>query len=114
MRVGGDQGMSDSNGHLQPLPGGHVDNVLRKERFLKQHPEVVIEVDRKAPLYEQWRGQVPGHKQITAAELGHLLDRLEEIIAVGEAEQRWPGWAFARIGSQWKAQEVAGARVVFG
>jgi hypothetical protein len=101
------------HGRMQAEPE-YVDQVARKERFLALHPDVVIELDREAPPYEEWRGQVPGHAQISSAELGRLLDRLEGTIEVDEAEQRWPGWTFTRIGSQWKAQETAGSRVVFG
>jgi hypothetical protein len=105
--------MSDSKGHLQPVPE-YVDDVARKEQFLAEHPDAVIEYDQDASPYERWRGRVPGHEEISAGELGQLLGRLEEIIAVEEAEQRWSGWAFTRIGNQWKAQETAGTRVVFG
>lgn len=105
--------MSDSQKHLGAVPG-YVDQTARKERFLAQYPDLVIEHDKEAPPHKQWHGQVSGHEPVTSAELGSLLDRLEEILAVDEAEQRWPGWVFTRIGSQWKAQETAGSRVVFG
>lgn len=98
---------------LQPVPG-YVDQVARKEQFLEQHPSVVIEFDEEASLHSRWHGMVPGHEQISSGELGYLLDRLEEFIAADEAAQRWPGWVFTRIGSQWKGQETEGTRVVFG
>lgn len=105
--------MSDRKSRLEAAPG-YVDQTARKERFLAEHPDAAIEFDEAASVYERWRGTAPGHEQATSAELGNLLDRLEEIIAIDAAEQRWPGWTFTRIGSQWKAQEKAGSRVVFG
>jgi hypothetical protein len=69
----------------QPLPesiSGYVDQVARKERFLEQHPEAVIEVDKSAPPRSRWRGRMPGNQEIIAHELSDLLDRLEK--AVGE------------------------------
>ena len=68
------------NRHMQTEPE-YVDQVVRKERFLEQHPDVAIELDREAPPYEQWRGRVPGHELITSAELGHLHARRRRVRA---------------------------------
>jgi hypothetical protein len=108
-------GSSDNanKGQLPAVPG-YVDQVARKERLIEHHPDVVIEFDEEASPHARWRGQVPGHEQVKSGELGHLLDRLEEILAVDEAEQRWPGWTFSRIGNQWKGHEREGSRVVWG
>jgi hypothetical protein len=106
--------MSDNSpSYLQAVPE-YVDQVARKERFLARHAEAVIGLNEAAPPYERWHGRLPGHEQIVSGDLGRLLDRLEELIAADAAAERWPGWTFTRIGSQWKAQETAGTRVVFG
>lgn len=98
----------------RPQSLGHVDHVVRKEQLLARHPDVVIVLDEEASPYERWRGVVPGRDAVTSWDLGHLLDRLEEGIAAGEAEERWPGWVFRRRGSEWQARETEGPRVVVG
>jgi hypothetical protein len=88
--------MSDriSGNHLWSVPY-YVDHVLRKEKFLAQHPEAVVEVDKDAPPRRRWHGRLPGHEEIVAEELRELLDRLERIVG-GENElhgssERLPG-----------------------
>ena len=99
--------------HLQVVPE-YVDQVVRKERFLARYPATDITVDSEASPYERWRGSLPGCQEVFSDDLGRLLNQLEDLVAICEVQERWPGWTFSRIDNQWKAQEVAGTRVVFG
>jgi hypothetical protein len=58
----------------------YVDQVVREEQFLAEHPEVVIEVDKPGSVYGRWHGHVPGHPEIVAGELRELLDKLEDLV----------------------------------
>lgn len=117
-----DTGSSDNSGTVDTSKSqiqatgvpGYIDQVARKETFLGEHPDAVIEfVGEKSP-HERWRGHIPGHEEIRTGELGQLLDRLEDQLAADEAHERWPGWTFSRVGGQWKGEETAGTRTVWG
>jgi hypothetical protein len=57
-----------------------VDQVVRKEQFLADHPETSILVDLDASPYERWRGHLPGCPEVTSHDLGRLLDRLDDLV----------------------------------
>jgi hypothetical protein len=65
-----------------------VDQVVRQEQFLADHPDVSILVDPDASPYERWRGQVPGCPEVTSHDLGGLLDRLDDLVDARDAQQR--------------------------
>jgi hypothetical protein len=44
----------------------YVDQVVRKEQFLADHPDITITTDPKASPYQHWRGLVPGSGEITS------------------------------------------------
>ena len=57
----------------------YVDQVVRKQRFLAQHPEAIIELDREGSPYKRWHGRMPGCQEVATGELSELLDRLEDL-----------------------------------
>ncbi len=94
MNGGGEQrGVFDVDEHraLRPVSGaGHVDPVVRRQRFEAAHPEAVI----LPPAAGRWRevlpaGLIPGRTSTTlgAWDLGDLLDQLDEILPPGGEAQ---------------------------
>jgi hypothetical protein len=66
--------------------GKYVDQVLRKERFLRQHPSVTILSPRQLGSNE-WLAtwdEENGSTTITRVELRYILDVLEERFGVPE------------------------------
>jgi hypothetical protein len=62
-----------------------VDQVVRKEQFLADHPGASILVDPDASPYERWRGHLPDCPAVMSHDLGWLLDRLDELVASRDA-----------------------------
>ena len=91
MNGGGEQrGVFDVDEHraLRPVSGpGHVDPVVRRQRFEAAHPEAVI----LPPAAGRWRavlpaGLIPGvgtRTTLGAWDLGDLMDQLDEILPPG-------------------------------
>ena len=81
---------------LRPVSGaGHVDPVVRRQRFEAAHPEAVI----LPPAAGRWRavlpaGVIPGDGTRTtlgAWDLGDLMDQLDEILPpAGQAQPGQP------------------------
>lgn len=92
----------------------YVDQVVRKEQFLADHPDVHIAIDPDASPYQRWRGQVPCRPEATSHDLSLLLDQLDDLVAARDAHIRWPDWAFTRTLSGWRAQATDGPVLVTG
>lgn len=80
-------GDSASRKRLWSVPY-YVDHVLRKEKFLAQHPEAVIELDQDGPPESRWHGRLPGHEEVVAEELREVIDGLEELVGEIDCEER--------------------------
>jgi hypothetical protein len=87
---------------------GYVDQVVRKEQFLADHPDIVITGHAEAPPWAYWQGQVPGYPEVSSGELGRLLDMLDTQVAARDAHVRWPNWTFTHTRSGWQAKEIDG------
>jgi hypothetical protein len=100
-----------------PQPRGvdnYVDQVVRKEQFLAEHPDARISIHPDEPPHCHWRGLIPGCTAVTSGDLERLLDMLGDQVAARDAHIRWPNWTFLRSKGGWQAQEIAGPEVVFG
>ena len=93
---------------------GYVDQVARKEQFLADHPDVTVTVHPEAPPWAYWQGHVSGFDAITSGELGHVLDRLVDQVAIRDVHARWPNWAFTHTISGWQARETDGPELFVG
>lgn len=92
----------------------YVDQVVRKEQFLAAHPDAHIAVNPDASPYQRWRGQVPGCLEATSHDLGRLLDQLDDLVTVRDAQQRWPNWTFIRTLGGWQARQTNGSELLVG
>jgi hypothetical protein len=93
---------------------GYIDQVVRKEQFLAEHPDVAISACPEAPPWAYWQGQVPRHPQVSSGELGRLLDMLDTQVAVRDAHTRWPRWTFTRTLAGCQAKEADGPELLLG
>lgn len=75
---------------------GYVDQVVRKQQFLADNPDVAISANPEVPPWEYWQGQVAGSEAATSSELGHLLNKLTDQVAIRDAQADWPNWTFTR------------------
>jgi hypothetical protein len=92
----------------------YVDQVVRKEQFLADHPYAYISLDREAPPYQRWRGQLPGRPEVRSHDLGRLLDQLDDLVAAHEAHTRWPNWTFTCQLDGWQAKQTNGPELLVG
>ena len=92
----------------------YVDQVVRKERFLAEHPDVTISTDPEGPPHRYWHGQVPGYTEVVTDDLKHLLDHLTEQVAARDAHARWPNWTFTHTYGWWRAKQTDGAELLTG
>jgi hypothetical protein len=99
---------------LTGATSNYVDHVVRKEQFLRAHPDATITNDRDASLHERWRGSLPACEEATSWDLGQLLDQLDVLVALRDARARWPRWVFTRTGFVWQAREIDGDGMVEG
>lgn len=100
-----------------PQPRGvdnYVDQVVRKEQFLAEHPDARISLHPDGPPHRHWQGVVPGCTSVTSHDLGNLLDMLDHQVAARDAHIRWPNWTFLRSKGGWQAKEIDGPELVFG
>jgi hypothetical protein len=92
----------------------YVDQVVRKEQFLADHPDVTITNNSGASPYQHWRGQVPGSDEVASHDLEQLLDKLDDLVVARDAYARWPRWTFTRSKGGWQAREIDGHGLVGG
>lgn len=57
-----------------------VDQVLRRQRFAREHPEVTFSYDRWNHVHRALLPEDGGTREIIEHELRVLLDRLEELL----------------------------------